>query len=120
MSQARSHSAALSRLIAERAEAGPVIGYGASARSSTLLNSAAISGEQVTAVIDRNELKHGCLTPGSDIPIVSFKEGSAFLRTAQSLLLLAWNFESEIVADVRREGFAGEVLVPLPGEPRAI
>ena len=119
-SQARSHSAALSRLIAERAEAGPVIGYGASARSSTLLNSAAISGEQVTAVIDRNELKHGCLTPGSDIPIVSFKEGSAFLRTAQSLLLLAWNFESEIVADVRREGFAGEVLVPLPGEPRAI
>ena len=119
-SKARSHAEALAGLVAERAEIGPVVGYGASARSSTLLNSAGISVDQVSVVIDRNELKHGYLTPGSDIPIISFEDGRAFLTTAKSVLLLAWNFESEIVEDLRRGGFEGEILVPLPGGPRVI
>ena len=116
----RVHSESLSHIVADRAKRGTVVGYGASARSATLLNTAGISGEEVQAVIDRNELKHGRLTPGSDIPIVPFEEGLPLLQTAESLLLLAWNFESEIVADVRDEGFEGEILVPLPGELRLI
>ena len=116
----KAHSELLSSLISEWNRRGPVIGYGASARSSTLLNAAGVSVDQVVAIIDRNELKHGLLTPGSDIPIVSYEDGRALLQASGSLLLLAWNFESEIVADVRGEGFQGEILVPLPGGPRVI
>ncbi len=117
---ALSHSKALASMVSDHAEAGPVIGYGASARSSTLLNTAGISGNQLSVIIDRNEIKQGSLTPGSDLPIVSFEDGRAHLTDAKSVLLLAWNFESEIVEDLRREGFEGEVLVPLPGDPRVI
>jgi hypothetical protein len=107
-------------MVSDHAEAGPVIGYGASARSSTLLNTAGISGNQLSVIIDRNEIKQGSLTPGSDLPIVSFEDGRAHLTDAKSVLLLAWNFEPEIVLNLRREGFEGEVLVPLPGDPRVI
>ena len=116
----RAHSEALSHMVAERAERGIVVGYGASARSATLLNAAGISGQQVQAVIDRNGLKHGRLTPGSDIPIIPYEDGRSLLRAADSLILFAWNFESEIVTDVRADGFEGEILIPLPGEPRVI
>ena len=51
-----------------------IIAYGASA-SSTLLNFTDISSKQIEFVIDRNPLKHNLYTPGTDIPIVSFKEG---------------------------------------------
>lgn len=118
--QARAHVAVLGSLVSERAEMGSVVGYGASARSSTLLNSAGLTGDQVNVIIDNNELKHGRLTPGSDIPIVSLDDGRSNLSTAASVLLLAWNFEPEIVLDLKREGFEGEVLVPLPGDPRVI
>ena len=84
------------------------------------MNAAGISGEQVQAVIDRNGLKHGRLTPGSDIPIIPHEDGRSLLRAADSLILFAWNFESEIVTDVRADGFEGEILIPLPGEPRVI
>ena len=116
----RVHSEALSHMVAERAERGIVVGYGASARSATLLNAAGISGQQVQAIIDRNALKHGRLTPGSDIPIIPYEDGRSLLRAADSLILFAWNFESEIVTDVRADGFEGEILIPLPGEPRVI
>ena len=117
---AKAHAEDLFRMVSELAEQGPVVGYGASARSSTLLNAAKISVEQVRAVIDRNKLKNGRLTPGSQIPIVSYEDGRALLGDARSLLLLAWNFESEIVTDIRGEGFQGEILVPLPAEPRVV
>ena len=40
------------------------------------------------------------------------------LKEVDSLVLLAWNFEVEIINDLRGEGFEGGVLVPLPREPR--
>ena len=47
-----------------------IFGYGASARSSTLLNYCEIDSKHISVVIDKNPLKHGLLTAGSNIPIV--------------------------------------------------
>ena len=52
-----------------------IIAYGASARSSTLLNYCEINNNHISLVIDKNPLKHGMLTPGSHIPIISYEQG---------------------------------------------
>ena len=94
-----------------------IIGYGASARSSTLLNFCDIESPQVKAIIDRNPLKHGLLTPGTAIPIVSFEEGMTLLGVDEVVLLLSWNLKEEIIRDLRAEGFTGKTVIPLPNKP---
>ena len=94
---------------------GPLIGYGASARSSTLLNFVGISSSEIECIIDRNPIKHGLFTPGTNIPIVSYEEGLLRLK-GKHLLLLAWNFEDEVVRDLRACGFKGDIIVPLPNK----
>ena len=93
---------------------GPVIAYGASARSSTMLNYAGLNSEVIDYVIDKNPLKHGRYTPGTNIPIISFDEGKKLFNNCGSILLLAWNFEKEITEELRANGYKGSIIVPLP------
>ena len=94
---------------------GKIVAYGASARSSTLLNYCGINSEHISMIIDKNPLKNGLLTAGSDIPIVSFEEGLKFIEESEVILLLAWNFKNEIIKDLRASGYKGEFIIPLPG-----
>ena len=79
------------------------------------MNFAGISSQEIECVIDRNPLKHDLYTPGTNIPIVTYEDGLKRLN-GKHLLLLAWNFEDEIVNDLRASGFTGDIIVPLPGE----
>ena len=97
---------------------GKMLAYGASARSSTLLNFCGLSNEHISAIIDKNPMKHGFLTPGSNIPVISYEAGIKDIVNVDKILLLAWNFEEEIVRDLRADGFKGEFIVPLPNEVR--
>jgi novobiocin biosynthesis protein NovU/D-mycarose 3-C-methyltransferase len=108
------HAAALKAVVGEYSLSGKVVGYGASARSSTMLNFAGITSADVVAVIDGNELKQGRLTAGTDIPIVSPEVGMGEIGSADAVVLLAWNFEEEIVGQLRGSGFRGDIIVPLP------
>jgi len=110
------HATALLELVESRRTAGQrVIGYGASARSSTLLNFCGINSRHLDVVADRAPLKHHTYTPGTDIPIVPPSE--AFATPPDVVLLLGWNFREEILGQIRTEhGWRGEVIVPLPGE----
>ena len=85
-----------------------------------MLNFAGITNGEVAVIVDQNELKQGRLTPGTDIPIVSPEVGLSQLGPSDALLLLAWNFEEEIVAQLRANGFQGDVIVPLPREVRVL
>lgn len=100
------------------AEGRRAIGYGASARGSTLLNFTGITHRQLIAMADRNPLKHHLLTPGTDIRILPPAEALAL--QPDSVLLLAWNFRDEIVGELREAGFRGQVLLPLPGAPHVV
>lgn len=93
-----------------------VVGFGASARSSTYLNYCGITSEDVAAVIDNNRLKQGRFTAGSSIPIVSFEEGVALNPAV--MFVLGWNFLGEIRAQCAAAGYSGTYLVPFPGSPR--
>ena len=97
-----------------------ILAYGASARSSTLLNFCRITSEHISSVIDKNPLKKGLITAGSNIPIISFEEGLKEIKDAKKILLLAWNFQDEIIQELRGVGFSGKFIVPLPGSPQIL
>lgn len=91
--------------------------YGASARSSTLLNFCGINNKHISVVIDKNPMKNGLMTAGSNIPVVSLEDGLKEIKNSEKILLLAWNFQDEIVQELREAGYSGKFIIPLPGDP---
>ena len=92
-----------------------VLGFGASARSSTYLNCCGFDSTHINAIIDNNPLKHGMYSPGSSIPIVSLEKG--IQMSPDLIFILAWNFRDEIVKECRANGYKGEFLVAFPQSP---
>lgn len=95
-----------------------VAAYGAAAKGSTLINYAGIGPDLVDFVVDRNDHKHGLYMPGTHIPI---RDPQALLSEQPDYtLMLAWNFEKEIVAQQQeylRRG--GKFIIPVPA-PRIV
>ena len=115
---AKKHSNELIDLVLKQVNNhGKILAYGASARSSTLLNYCEIDSKHISVVIDKNPLKHGLLTAGSNIPIVSYEEGLSYIEKSNIILLLAWNFKDEIIKELRLSGYKGKFIIPLPGKP---
>lgn len=95
-----------------------LIGYGASARSSTLLNFCGIDHRHLVCIADQSPLKHDRYTPGTDVLIVSPER--ALAEHPDTILLLAWNFKDEIMKRLADSGFHGNVIVPLPNQPQLL
>ena len=90
-----------------------VIGWGASARSSTLLNFCGLGSDIIPAIIDLNSLKQGLWTAGTRIPVV--KPETALALKPDYILILAWNFSNEIIEMLKTKyDFRGSFIVPLP------
>jgi len=87
--------------------------YGAAAKGSTLLNYAGIGRETLDFVVDRSPHKQGKFMPGVHLPI---RAPSVLLEQRPDyVVLLAWNFKDEILAqqsDFRQAG--GKFIVPVP------
>ena len=96
-----------------------LFGYGASARSSTLLNFCEVNSEVVRGIADANPHKHGLYTAGTAI-LIEYPD-EVFIKNPDSILILAWNFKAEIISNITElYGFKGEVILPLPNEPTII
>jgi SAM-dependent methyltransferase len=100
-------------LIAAREEGKAVVGYGAPAKASTLLNYCGARADLIDYTVDRSPHKQGLYLPGTRIPI------HAPERIAETkpdfLLILPWNLRDEIVgqmAHIRQWG--GRFVVPVP------
>lgn len=92
-----------------------VVGYGAPAKGNTLLNVCGIGSETLEYVIDTTSEKIGKFTPGTHIPIY---ETERFRRDQPPYaLLLAWNYEKEII--LKEKGYAGQFIIPIPS-PRIL
>lgn len=95
-----------------------IAAYGASAKGTILLNACGIGPETLSYVVDRSPVKQGKFLPGSELPI--FPPERLIEDRPDIVLLLAWNFADEILAqqaDYRRGG--GRFLLPVP-EPRVV
>jgi len=95
-----------------------IAGYGAPAKSTTLLNYCGITSEEIDYIVDDNPLKMGLYTPGTHISVVSSEK----LKTNKPdyLLILAWNFAPEILQKTKFLAEQGtQFIIPLP-EPRIV
>jgi SAM-dependent methyltransferase len=87
--------------------------YGASAKSTTLLNYYGIGSETLEFVVDRSTVKQGLYTPGTHLPILHPK--ALLEHQPDYVLLLTWNFAEEILTqqlEYRKRG--GHFIVPIP------
>ena len=90
-----------------------IAGYGAAAKGNTLLNACGINTTIVDYLVDKNPLKHNVYTPGTHIPVYPLEKLSH--APPDYMLILAWNFASEIMQQqVRYKEQGGKFIIPVP------
>jgi len=100
-------------LKALRQDGKQVAGYGAPAKGNTLLSFLELGPQEIDYIADRSALKQGRYTPGTHIPVVSPEH--LLSDQPDYVLLLAWNFADEVLAqqaEYRRRG--GKFILPVP------
>ena len=80
---------------AAREDGRTVVGYGAPAKGTTLLNACQIDHRSMAFTVDRNPAKQGTLLPGARIPV----RAPEALDTARpdDVFILPWNLRREII-----------------------
>lgn len=87
--------------------------FGASAKGNILLNSSRINHEIIDYVFDDTPEKQGKFYPGVHIPIVS-RENLEKINP-DYLLLLSWNFSSEMISKTKCfKEKGGKYIIPIP------
>jgi SAM-dependent methyltransferase len=90
-----------------------IVGYGAAAKGTIMLNYVGIGQETLDFVVDRNTHKQGRYIPGVRLPIAAPERVLA--EQPDYVLILPWNFKDEIIAqqaEYQRRG--GKFIVPVP------
>lgn len=80
--------------LAEYLEKRPSAGFGASAKSTVMLNLAGLDKRHVPVIYDDADTKQGKTLPGTDIPILPTSE----MLVDQPIILFAWNLYDRIVS----------------------
>ena len=95
-----------------------IIGYGASAKGNTLLNTCGLGTKELDYIIDNTPFKQNKVAPGSWIPV---RPPEMLLKEQPDYaLLLAWNFAPEIIGrETEFQKRGGRFIVPIP-EPKVV
>jgi len=83
------------------------------AKGMSLLNYCKLGVETFDFATEKSTLKIGKFTPGGNIPV--FDDAELIKRMPDYVLLLAWNFEKEIIKNLdeyRSKG--GKFIIPIP------
>jgi SAM-dependent methyltransferase len=100
-------------LIKAKNEGKKIVGYGAPAKASTLLNYCGVRTDFIDYTVDRNPHKQGKFIPGVHIPIKhpdKIKEDKP-----DYVIIFPWNIKDEIMEQLKyiRE-WGGKFVVPIP------
>ena len=74
---------------------GKICGYGATSKSTTILNYCNITNKMIDCIYDTTPKKIGKLSPGTHIPIIDYKEFKK--SNYKNIFLFAWNHKKEIM-----------------------
>lgn len=82
-------------ILKAKEEGKRIIGYGAPAKATTLLNFYNINNQFIDFIVEDNPLKHGKIVPGVRIPIKNKEDLNQ--NNPDYIFILAWNFAEEII-----------------------
>ena len=71
-----------------------VVGYGASAKATVLLNYLNLSSSEIMVIADKSQIKQGRFVPGVAIPIIS--PNTLVKLNPNIIIIFAWNLKNEI------------------------
>ena len=95
-----------------------IYGIGAPSRASTLINYTGIDDGILDCVLEiSSSHKLNKYIPGTRIPVLDEKK--LFEDQPDYALLLSWHITDELVANLRKKGFKGKFISPLP-TPRIV
>jgi len=78
-----------------------IYGFGAPAKGNTLLTFSSMGTNFIECLFEKNELRFGTFSPVTHIPVV--EENLDIMEDDSYGLLLSWNFDKEIMANVSRK-----------------
>jgi hypothetical protein len=101
-----------------KATGAHIYGVGAPSRASTLINYTGLDDGILDCVLEvSNSHKINKYIPGTRIPVID--EQRLFEDQPEYALLLSWHITDELVTNLRRKGYTGKFISPLP-VPRII
>lgn len=101
-------------LIADiKAQGKRIYGIGAPSRASTLINYAALDDGLIDAVMEvSSSHKLGKYIPGTRVPVLDEKK--LYEEPPEYVLFYSWHIAEELAQNLRKKGYRGEFIVPLP------
>jgi len=88
-----------------KAEGKKIAGYGATSKSTTILNYCGIGPELIEYISDTTPIKQGKFTPGMHVPVVPYETFNS--NPPDYAVLFAWNHAEEIMAKEKEFMAAG-------------
>ena len=90
-----------------------IYGVGAPSRASTLINYLGLDQDIIDCVLEINgSYKIGNYIPGTKIPILN--ENILSKNKPHYLLLFSWHIKKELKKNLKKKGFKGKFIIPLP------
>ena len=90
-----------------------IFGVGAPSRASTLINYLGLDQDIIDCVLEvKGSYKIGNYIPGTKIPIIN--EDILLKRKPQYLILFSWHIKNELKKNLKKKGFRGKFIIPLP------
>ena len=88
-------------------------GVGAPSRASTLINYLGLDQDIIDCVLEINgSYKIGNYIPGTKIPILN--ENILTKKQPDYLILFSWHIKNELKKNLKKKGFKGKFIIPLP------
>ena len=95
-----------------------IYGISAPSRATTLVNYLGIRKDIIDCILEidgSQKINH--FLPGTDIPI--YNEKKLFIDQPKFAFILSWHIAKEIMNNLRKNGFKGKFIIPLP-EPKIL
>ena len=90
-----------------------IFGIGAPSRASTLINYVGIDHNVIENVLEiKGSKKIGKYVPGTKIPI--FDENLLYKNKPDYVLIFSWHIANEIILNLKKKGYRGKFIIPLP------
>lgn len=90
-----------------------IYGIGAPSRASTLINYVGIDDGLLECILEvKGSLKVGKYVPGRNIPVL--EEAKLYADQPPFVLLLSWHIAGELCGNLKRNGYRGDFILPLP------